>query len=95
MTAVLIAWLPAPHRRVDRCGGTPKEGIIVNYDAATGKLAKTRSVFKGSPGMRSSTHELKDGAIYGPTHGTGQISAIARPRMTWPSSARTGCAANT
>ncbi len=48
-------------------------GSIVKYDAATGKLAKTRSAFKGSPGMRSSTHEAKDGAIYGTTHGTGQL----------------------
>lgn len=50
-----------------------KDGVIVKYDAATGKLANTRSAFKGSPGMRSSTLESKDGAIYGTTHGTGQL----------------------
>lgn len=48
-------------------------GAIMKYDAATTRLAKTRSVFKGSPGMRSSTHEARDGAIYGTTHGTGQL----------------------
>src|SRR5262245_53052248 len=48
-------------------------GAIVKYDDATGKLAKTRSAFQKSPGMRSSTRESKAGEIFGTTHGTGQF----------------------
>lgn len=49
------------------------DGGLWKYDATSGQLAKTKSVFAGSPGMRSSTHEAKDGSIYGTTHGTGQL----------------------
>ena len=46
---------------------------IVKYDPAKRDLVKTRSNFGKSPGMRSSTHESKDGSIYGTTHSTGQL----------------------
>lgn len=48
-------------------------GAIMKYDAATNRLAKTRSVFKGSPGMRSSTLESRDGMIYGTAQTAGQL----------------------
>jgi sugar lactone lactonase YvrE len=57
----------------DGCVYFNGEGGIVKYDAATGKLAKTRSNFAGAPGMRSASLEGKGGAIYGTTHGTGQL----------------------
>jgi hypothetical protein len=49
------------------------EGGIWKYDAATGKLAKTGVAIEGSPGMRSSTRESRDGIIYGSTQVTGQL----------------------
>lgn len=48
-------------------------GLIMKYDAAANRLAKTRSVFKGSPGMRSSTHESRDGVLFGTTQTAGQL----------------------
>jgi hypothetical protein len=49
------------------------EGAIMKYDAKTRQLAKTRSAFQKSPGMRSSTLESRDGAIYGTSHQAGQL----------------------
>lgn len=49
------------------------EGGIWKYDQAKRAIARTRSTFKGSPGMRSSTRQAKDGSIYGTTHGSGQL----------------------
>jgi hypothetical protein len=46
---------------------------IWRYDPAKKHIAPTRSSFAGSPGMRSSTRESKNGWIYGTTHGTGQL----------------------
>jgi hypothetical protein len=43
------------------------------YDPAKKSIAATQSAFKGSPGMRSSSRESKDGWIYGTTHGSGQL----------------------
>src|SRR6185312_11757242 len=42
-------------------------------DAASGQLAQTGTKFTDSPGMRSSSRESRDGAIYGTTHGSGQL----------------------
>ena len=47
------------------------EGGIWKYDAAARSQARTRSAFTGSPGMRSSTREGRDGSIYGTTYGGG------------------------
>jgi hypothetical protein len=49
------------------------EGGLWKYDVGARRLARTRSSFAGSPGMRSSTRESRDGAIYGTTMGTGQL----------------------
>jgi hypothetical protein len=49
-----------------------KDGLW-KYDAASGQLAQTRTKFADSPGMRSSSRESRDGAIYGTTHGSGQL----------------------
>src|SRR6185437_3727372 len=49
------------------------EGGIWKHDAATGALSKTGAAFDRSPGMRSSTRESNDGAIYGCTQVTGQL----------------------
>jgi hypothetical protein len=49
------------------------DGGIWKHDAATGALLKTGVCFDGSPGMRSSTRESKDGDIYGNTQITGQL----------------------
>jgi sugar lactone lactonase YvrE len=49
------------------------KGAIMKYDPVAGKIVPTRSAFAGSPGMRSSTSESRDGAIYGTTHSTGQL----------------------
>jgi sugar lactone lactonase YvrE len=49
------------------------DGGIWKCDPAAGKSVRTRSSFVGSPGMRSSTRESKDGWIYGTTMGTGQL----------------------
>jgi len=49
------------------------KGGIWKYDAAARRIAQTRSTFAGSPGMRSSTRESRDGCIYGTTQGTGQL----------------------
>jgi hypothetical protein len=49
------------------------EGGIWKHDAATGSLSKTGMAIEGSPGMRSSTRESKDGAFYGTTQVTGQL----------------------
>jgi hypothetical protein len=49
-----------------------QEGIG-KVDAQARQLAKMRSAFEGSPGMRASTGESKDGAIYGATHVTRQL----------------------
>ena len=46
---------------------------IWKYDPATNQVAQTRSAFEGSPGMRSSTRQARDGAIYGTTHQSGQL----------------------
>lgn len=50
-----------------------KDGVLWKYDPAKKSIAATRSAFKDSPGMRSSTRESKDGWIYGTTHSTGQL----------------------
>lgn len=49
------------------------ESGIWKHDAATGKLLSTGVTIEGSPGMRSSTRESKEGAIYGSTQTTGQL----------------------
>jgi hypothetical protein len=49
------------------------EGGLWKYDAATRRLSRTATSFQGSPGMRSSSHEARDGWIYGTTQGTGQL----------------------
>lgn len=43
------------------------------WKADAGRLARTRCTFTGSPGMRSSTRQARDGALYGTTHTTGQL----------------------
>jgi hypothetical protein len=48
-------------------------GSIWKYDAAARQIAQTRSAFQGSPGMRSSSRESREGAIYGTTHQSGQL----------------------
>jgi len=48
-------------------------GSLWKRDAKTGNVVQTKSTFSDSPGMRASTRESKDGAIYGVTHKTGQI----------------------
>lgn len=48
-------------------------GGLWKHDATTHRSARTRSAFTGSPGMRSSSRESRDGWIYGTTHGTGQL----------------------
>jgi hypothetical protein len=50
-----------------------KDGLLWRYDPAKKSAAATKSAFTGSPGMRSSTRESKDGWIYGTTHGSGQL----------------------
>jgi sugar lactone lactonase YvrE len=50
-----------------------KDGALWKYDPAKKSIAATRSAFKDSPGMRSSTRESKDGWIYGTTQTTGQL----------------------
>ncbi len=42
-------------------------------DPQSGKLAKTKATFGDSPGMRSATHESKDGFIYGATYKSNQL----------------------
>jgi hypothetical protein len=49
------------------------KGGIMKYDAGSGKVAATKSAFKDSPGMRSSTLESRDGVIYGTSHKAGQL----------------------
>lgn len=49
------------------------KGAIMKYDPAKREIVPTRSVFKGSPGMRSSTLESRDGAIHGTAHISGQL----------------------
>jgi sugar lactone lactonase YvrE len=46
---------------------------IWKYDPTKKSIAATKSAFKASPGMRSSSRESKDGWIYGTTHGSGQL----------------------
>lgn len=46
---------------------------IGKCDPAKKTITPTRSSFTGSPGMRSSTRQAKNGWIYGTTHGTGQL----------------------
>jgi sugar lactone lactonase YvrE len=43
------------------------------YDPEKKAIAATKSAFKDSPGMRSSSRESKDGWIYGTTHQSGQL----------------------
>jgi sugar lactone lactonase YvrE len=50
-----------------------KDGALWKYDPTRKAVAATASAFKGSPGMRSSTRESKDGWIYGTTQGTGHL----------------------
>jgi sugar lactone lactonase YvrE len=50
-----------------------KDGTLWRYDPAKKAVAATKSAFKDSPGMRSSSRESKDGWIYGTTHGSGQL----------------------
>ena len=50
-----------------------KDGVLWKYDPAKKAIAATRSAFEGSPGMRSSTRESRDGWIYGTTHRSGQL----------------------
>lgn len=49
-----------------------KEGIW-KLDPKTKKLTKTKSSFPDSPGMRCSTRQMKNGDIYGITHGSKRI----------------------
>jgi hypothetical protein len=49
------------------------ENAIWRYDAKSRGIAKTKSSFGVSPGMRCSTRESKDGFIYGITHKTNQL----------------------
>jgi sugar lactone lactonase YvrE len=46
---------------------------IWRYDPAKKAMTATKSGFKDSPGMRSSSRESKDGWIYGTTQGSGQL----------------------
>ena len=49
-------------------------GGIWKYNAADGKLAATEVVFSGdTPGMRASTRQARNGAIYGITQKTAQL----------------------
>jgi hypothetical protein len=50
-----------------------KDGTLWKCDVAKKTVTATKCSFKGSPGMRSSTRESKDGWIYGTTHSTGQL----------------------
>lgn len=50
-----------------------EKGAIMKIDGQTRRVSATRSAFEGSPGMRSSSRESRDGAIYGTSHGSGQI----------------------
>lgn len=50
-----------------------KDGVLWKYDPAAKVAAATKSAFKGSPGMRSSSRESKDGWVYGTTHSSGQL----------------------
>jgi hypothetical protein len=43
------------------------------FDPAGRAIAPTNSAFPKSPGMRASTHESRDGAIYGVTHESNQL----------------------
>jgi sugar lactone lactonase YvrE len=50
-----------------------KDSVLWRYDPAKKTIAATKSAFKNSPGMRSSSRESKDGWIYGTTHSSGQL----------------------
>src|SRR5262245_14523185 len=50
-----------------------KDSVLWKYDPAKKTIAATKSSFKNSPGMRSSSRESKDGWIYGTTHTSGQL----------------------
>jgi sugar lactone lactonase YvrE len=49
------------------------EGGVWKHDPGSGKTGKTAARFEASPGMRSSTPESRQGALYGTTHGTNQL----------------------
>ncbi len=49
------------------------EDAIWKFDPSTQKSIKTKSSFNNTKGMRSSSRESKDGAIYGTTHQTNQL----------------------
>ncbi len=49
------------------------QGSLWKHDRAKNVTAATRSSFGKSPGMRASTRESKEGAIYGSTHNPGQL----------------------
>lgn len=49
------------------------EGGLWKCDGRTHALTRTRHTFPNSPGMRSSTLETRDGAIFGTTHQAGQL----------------------
>jgi len=48
-------------------------GSLWKCDGRTHALTRTRHAFANSPGMRSSTLESRDGAIFGTTHQAGQL----------------------
>jgi hypothetical protein len=50
-----------------------KDGAVERYDPARKAIVGTKSSFKDSPGMRSSTRQAKDGWSYGTTHKTGEL----------------------
>jgi sugar lactone lactonase YvrE len=49
------------------------EKRLMKLDPQTKEITKTMSFFADSPGMRCASDPLRDGAIYGATHGTGQL----------------------
>lgn len=55
--------------------GDPKDGDapLMKLDAASKTIQSTKSVFKGSPGMRCTTRETKDGQIFGITYKNTQL----------------------
>jgi sugar lactone lactonase YvrE len=48
-------------------------GPLLKLNLADKTARKTNTVFQGSPGMRCTTRETKDGQIYGITHKTNQL----------------------
>jgi len=52
---------------------TGDDAPLMKLTAATKEIAPTKSVFKGSPGMRATTRETKDGQVFGITYKNTQL----------------------